>query len=56
MALGSCFQAMLGVAAEQAHDIAPRFQRLDEADLAVSGVGVERVAGGRGAPGVLLGS
>lgn len=32
----------------------PRFQGCDEADLAVPGVGVERVAGSRGAPGVLL--
>ena len=51
---GELLEALLGIAAQEAHDIARRFQRFDEADLAVAGVRVERVAGSGGAPGVLL--
>lgn len=48
------FEALLGVAAEKGRDIAPRFQGSDETDLAIPGVGVENVAGDRGAPDALL--
>ena len=51
---GELLEPPHSVAAEEAHDIAPRFQGFDEANLAVPGVGVERVAGSAGAPGVLL--